>query len=107
MVLRLILEHIILKCDGSGNMVFVFSDSVARQKGGLGGQNWHNSRDINFDTLKSFFRVSRAVTVQNDQFQMYEARYVCGYNYDFDPKIEIFGIGDPKMKNRNVSFCDS
>ena len=25
--------------------------------------------------------------------------YVCGYNYDFDPKIEIFGMGDPEMGN--------
>ena len=35
--------------------VCVFSDSVDRLKCVLGGQNWHRSRDINFDTLKSIF----------------------------------------------------
>ena len=24
------------------------------------------------------------------------------YNYDFDPKIENFGIGDPEMGNSNL-----
>ena len=26
------------------------------------------------------------------------------YNYDFDPKIENFGIGDLEMENWNLSF---
>ena len=29
------------------------------------------------------------------------------YNYDFDPKIENFGIGDPKMGNWYLSPRDS
>ena len=28
------------------------------------------------------------------------------YNYDFDPKIENFGIGDPEMGNWNLSSRD-
>ena len=55
MVLRPIREHVILKCDGSGYMICVFSDPVDRLKGVLGVKNGHNSRDINFDTLKSIF----------------------------------------------------
>ena len=47
--------QIVLECDGSGNMLCVFSDSVDRLKWVLGGQNWHRSRDIKFDTPKSFF----------------------------------------------------
>ena len=47
--------HIVLECDGSGNMLFVFSDSVDRLKWVFRGQNWHRSRDINIDTLESFF----------------------------------------------------
>ena len=53
MVSHPIRTHIILACDGSGYMLCVFSDSVDRLKWVLGGQNWHRSRDINFDTLKS------------------------------------------------------
>ena len=55
MVLRPIQKHIVLENDGSGNMLCVFPDSVDRLKWVLWGQNWHRSRDINFDTLKSFF----------------------------------------------------
>ena len=33
--------------------------------------------------------------------------HVCEYNYDFDPKIENFGIGDPEMGNWNPSSRDS
>ena len=55
MVSRPIQTHIVLACDGSGNILCVFSDSVDRLKWVLGGQNWHSSRDINFDTLRSFF----------------------------------------------------
>ena len=53
MVSQPIQTHIFLEFDGSGNMLCVFSDSVDRLKWVLGGQNWHRSRDINFDTLKS------------------------------------------------------
>ena len=28
---------------------------------------------------------------------------MCVYNYDFDPKIENFGIRDPKMGNWNLT----
>ena len=55
MVSRPIQKYIVLENDGSGNMLCVFSDSVDRLKWVLRGQNWHRSRDINFDTLKSFF----------------------------------------------------
>ena len=55
MVSQPIQTHIVLENDGSGNMLCVFSDSVDRLKWVLGCQNWHRSRDINFDTLKSFF----------------------------------------------------
>ena len=55
MVSQPIRTHIVLECDGSGNMLFVFSDSVDRLKWVFRGQNWHRSRDINVDTLKSFF----------------------------------------------------
>ena len=34
---------------------FWLTDSVDRLKRVLGGQNWYRSRDINSDTLKSFF----------------------------------------------------
>ena len=34
-------------------MLRVFSDSVDRLEWVSGGQNWHRSRDVNFDTLKS------------------------------------------------------
>ena len=53
MVSQPIRTHKILECDSSGYMLCVFSDSVDRLKWVLGGQNWHRSRDINFDTLKS------------------------------------------------------
>ena len=55
MVSQLIQTHIFPECDGSGNMLCVFSDSVDLLKWVLGGQNWHRSRDINFDTLKLKF----------------------------------------------------
>ena len=55
MVSQSIRKHIVLECDGSRNMLCVFSDSVDRLKWALGGQNRHSSRDINFDTPKSFF----------------------------------------------------
>ena len=55
MVSQSIRTHIVLECDGSGNMLCVFSGPVDRLKWVLGGQNWHRSRDINFDTLKSIF----------------------------------------------------
>ena len=29
------------------------------------------------------------------------------YNYDFDPKIENFGIGDPEMVNWSLPSRDS
>ena len=31
---------------------------------------------------------------------------MCEYNYDFDPKIENFGIGDPEMGNSNLPLGD-
>ena len=37
------------------HVVCVFSESLDRLKWVLGGQNWHRSRDINFDDLKSIF----------------------------------------------------
>ena len=36
-----------------------------------------------------------------------ELQYVCKYNYDFDRKIENFGIDDPEMENWNLSSRDS
>ena len=65
MVSQPIQTHIFLEFDGSGNMLCVFSGSVDRLEWVSGGQNWHRSRDINFDDLKSIFHVSRAITVQN------------------------------------------
>ena len=32
---------------------------------------------------------------------------MCEYKYDFDPKIENFGIGDPEIGNCNLSSRDS
>ena len=55
MVSQPIRTHIILECDGSGYMLCVFSDSVARLKWVLGGQNRHMSMNIDFDNLKSIF----------------------------------------------------
>ena len=40
MVSQPIRTHIVLECDGSGNMLCVFSDSVDRLKWVLGGQNF-------------------------------------------------------------------
>lgn len=132
MVLRPIREHVILECDGSGYMICEFSDPVDRLKGVLGGQNGHNSRDINFDTLKSIFscipsrhglerlilyawdpcrskwyRLSHSLCILNKTTSKPTSQYVCGCNYDFDPKIEIFRIGHSEMEIRNVSSRDS
>jgi len=39
--------------------------------------------------------------------QDYPGIHVYEYNYDFDPKIENFGIGDPEMGNWKLSSRDS
>lgn len=131
MVSQTIQTHIILECDGSGNMLWVFSDSVDRLKWVLGGKNWYRSRDINFDTLKSLFscflsrhgperfvlnawsppgskrsRLSHSLYGLNKTTPESRSQYVCKYISDFDPKIENFGIGDPEIENWNLSSRD-